>query len=137
MDISSQQRVDDLPHRQHDPAQQHQALAQRERASLDRLLISGSEEQAVLELLDLLVQGLHRGEVSVDDEVQQAMHEKSHAVPGEVAVRVPASTTASMSNVSSLRTVTSACCVRNAATSLIASSAVTGSNEIAYVERNE
>jgi hypothetical protein len=50
----------------------------------------GLGEQILLELLDLVVEGLHRGEVPVDDDVEQAAQQVADAVDDQVGAAVPA-----------------------------------------------
>ena len=63
---------------------------------------------------------LHGLEVAVDDVVEQAVEQEADAVLGQVGAASQRSTTASMSNRSSLRTVIRACAVTKAASSLVA-----------------
>ena len=130
MHIASQQSVDDLPHRQHDPTYQHEAHAQLEGAPRYGFLIARGEEQTVLEMFDFVVEGLHRGEVSVDDVVQQAVDEERHPVLGQIDVGVPAADDGL--DVESLVLADGDQRVRSEerCDSLIVSSAVTGSNKI-------
>ena len=91
LQVAAHYGVQHLAHRQHDTAQQDQRLAQLEGAAVHRdvtqLLVL---EQVVLELLDRIVERLHRLEVAVHDEVEQPVQQEADAVPGEVRVVVPA-----------------------------------------------
>jgi hypothetical protein len=57
VDVATHQRVHDLAHRQHDPTQMDQALAQLEAAALHIVIPRVPVvEQQVLELFDLVVE---------------------------------------------------------------------------------
>jgi len=71
--------VDDLPHRQHHPSQLDEILTQTERLALQALLHIVLE-QVVFEGLDAFVELLHRLEMPVDNDVEQAVHQRPHAV---------------------------------------------------------
>jgi hypothetical protein len=87
-DVAAHDGVDDLAHRQHDPTQEHEALARLEAAPL-HLDTGGIGEQLILQVLDLTVEGLHRGEVSVDDVVEQSVQKEGDTMAGEVSAVVP------------------------------------------------
>ena len=73
-------RADDLPHRQHHPAQLDQILAQPKGLALQASPRVVVREEVVLDRLDAVVEGLHRLEVAVDDDVEQAVHQRADAV---------------------------------------------------------
>ena len=74
----------------HDPAQQHQALAQLEAAPLDLQPARSIVEQPVLQLLHAVIQALDRLELAIDDVVQQPVQQVADPEPGQVGVLVPA-----------------------------------------------
>ena len=89
--VAAHQGIQHLPHRQHHPAEQHEGLAQLERAPLHGQLLGGRRgEQVVFQSLDGVVEGLDRLEVAVHDVVEQAVQQVADAVPGEVGAGVPA-----------------------------------------------
>ena len=90
LQVAAQHRVDDLAHRQHDPAQPHERLAQLERPLLHLLVARHVVEESIFERLDLGVQQLDRVEVAVDDHVEQAPEQETGAVGREVAIVAPA-----------------------------------------------
>jgi len=90
VEVAAHHRVQHLAHRQHDPAQQDQRLAQLEGTAVDGDVTRLVVEQVVLELLHRVVQRLHRLEVAVHDEVEQPVQQVADAVMGEVEVGVPA-----------------------------------------------
>ena len=90
VEVAAHHRVQHLAHRQHDPAQQDQRLAQLEGTAVDGDVTRLVVEQVVLELLHRVVQRLDRLEVAVHDEVEQPVQQVADAVMGEVEVGVPA-----------------------------------------------
>lgn len=118
-DVATQERVDDLAHRQHDSAQSDQALTQRKATSLHIRRPRRALEQQVFKLLDLVVESLHGVEMPVDDVIDQAVEQEPNPTP-YLARSIDSSqrtTTSSRSNASSFRTVTSAVAVMKAASS--------------------
>ena len=75
----AQHRVDDVAHRQHDPAQLDELLAHPVGAHLHGVRAAALVEEQVLEALDRVVELLDRLEVPVDDGVEQAVHERADA----------------------------------------------------------
>jgi hypothetical protein len=72
----------------HSVAQQDQALAQLETAPL-QVPVRFVVEQPVFQLLDGVVQFLHRGEVAVHQVVDQAMQQEADSVAGQIGTGVP------------------------------------------------
>jgi hypothetical protein len=88
-DVATQERVDDLAHRQHDSAQSDQTLTQRKATSLHIRRPRRALEQQVFKLLDLVVESLHGVEMPVDDVIDQAVEQEPNSVPGEVYRFIP------------------------------------------------
>ena len=109
-EVAAHQGVDDLAHRQHDPAQLRPgSCAARSCAAGRRVSCGRSSNSRSSSCSICVVEGLHGVEVAVDDEVEQAVQQGADAVPGQVGVVVPAARPARRwGTSSSLRTVTSA-----------------------------
>ena len=90
MQVASHQGVHHLAHGEHDPAEQHQALAQFEAAPLDLEVLRNVREQLVLQRLDGVVQALHRFEVTIHDIVEQSVQQVADAGSGEIGAGIPA-----------------------------------------------
>ena len=90
LQVGTHQGVHDLTHGEHDPAEEHQALAQFEAAPLDVETLRDSGEQLVFQRLDGLVHALDRFEMAVNDVVQQAVQQEADAELGQVGAAVPA-----------------------------------------------
>ena len=86
----SQDGVDDLAHRQDDATQFDEIFADLVRGALNIGAGGLLVEQAVLEILHRVIEDLHGIEMSVDDGVEQAVHERTDAVLEQVRVVVPA-----------------------------------------------
>jgi hypothetical protein len=89
-EVTAQQAVDNLPHRQHQPTQHHQRLAQLKGAALDLGAVGPFVKQQILQALQGLIQLLHGDEVPVDDDIQQPPQQEADAVAGQVGRAVPA-----------------------------------------------
>ena len=89
VEVASEEGVHHLTHRNHHTAQLHKTLPQLERAALNALLIDGGREELVREILDFLVQRLHRLEIAVDDHVEKTVQEKRDTVHGQIRGGIP------------------------------------------------
>src|SRR6266487_403788 len=88
--VAAHQGVDDLTHRNHDPAEQHQALAQLEAAQLHLAVGGRRGEQLVFQVLDGAIQALNRVEVPINDIVEQPVQQVADAELRQVWAGVPA-----------------------------------------------
>ena len=70
---------DHLAHRQHDAAQRDQVFAQLKCPAL-QVCPGRPVEQVVLQTLDAVIESLDRVEVTVDDHIEQPVHERADPV---------------------------------------------------------
>ena len=87
--VAAEERVHHFAHRQDHPPKRYQALPERERTPLQGFLVGRGHEQLVLELFDLLVEGLYRLEVPVDELVEQSVQQEGDTMLRQVRERVP------------------------------------------------
>ena len=85
-----QNAVHNFSHRQNHSTQLDEVLSDLIGPTLDLTAYLPVVEEVILKILHLVVEGLHRLKVAIDDDVKQAMHQSPDAMLEQISIVVPA-----------------------------------------------